>query len=180
LETGEFARQPVDFEKLFLQGELQQNLMLAPDDYLYFPPLGPEEVYVLGEVGTTGVVPYNRTMTVIGAIAARGGFKEGAYRQKILVVRGNLQQPETFIVDATGVQQLRSALRVAVPDTTVVDTASTLRAATPDFALQPRDIIYVSRKPWAKAEELLQAASSDFVRAIVVAWTGYHIRPLSQ
>ena len=154
--NGEFAREPIDFEGLFQRGELQHNRLLAPDDYLYFPPLGLEEVYVLGEVRTTGVTPYVKNLSALGAIASRGGFTEGAFRQRILVVRGSLQKPETF----------------------VVDLQSTLRAQSPDFELQPRDIVYVSRKPWAKAQELLEAASSDFVRAIAVTWTGREIGPI--
>lgn len=155
---GVFAREPVDFEALFTRGDLSQNKLLAPDDYLYFPPTGLEQVYTLGEVATPGVVPFTQDLSTLGAITARGGFTEAAFRQKILVVRGSLERPETF----------------------VVDVSSALRAATPDFRLQPRDIVYVSRKPWAKAEELLEAASSDFIRAMVVAWTGRHIQPLSR
>ena len=153
---GSFAREPVDFEGLFQRGELQNNKFLAPDDYLYFPPTGPAEVYVLGEVNGGGTLPYTRNLTVLGAIAGRGGFRDGAFKQRVLVVRGSLQHPETF----------------------VVNVADTLRAVNTDFVLKPKDIVYVSRKPWAKAEELLEAASSDFVRAIAVSWTGQHIPAL--
>ena len=143
----------MDFENLFQRGELQHNKLLAPDDYLYFPPGGTEEVYVLGEVAGTGPLAYTRDLTVLGAVAGRGGFTDRAFREKILVVRGSLEKPETF----------------------VVNTADVLRAVGKDFALKPKDIVYVSRKPWAKAEELLEAASSDFVRAVVVTWTGKNI-----
>jgi protein involved in polysaccharide export with SLBB domain len=172
---GSFARESVDFEGLFNRGELQHNKLLAPDDYMYFPPAGLEQVYVLGEVGgpsatvssgvgssgstsagSAGTVPYTKNLTVLGAIAGKGGFTDAAFREKILVVRGSLEHPETF----------------------VIDVAKTLRAVTPDFVLQPRDIIYVSRKPWAKAEELLKSASSDFVRAAVTTWTGREVETL--
>lgn len=153
--SGEFKREPVDFEALFLRGDLTQNKLLAPEDYLYFPPLGLQEVYVVGEVRTAGSVPFTRDITTIAAIAGRGGFKEKAYRSRVLVVRGSLQNPKTF----------------------VVDTSSILSANSPDFALQPRDIVYVSRRPWAKAEELLELATSDFLRALVVSATGKYIGP---
>ena len=123
---------------------------------MYFPPLGLEEVYVLGEVRGTGPLPYTKDLTVLGTIAGRGGFTEAAFKEKILVVRGSLQHPETF----------------------VVNMADVLRGVGKDFALKPRDIVYVSRKPWAKAEELLEAASSDFVRAVVTTWTGRQIGPI--
>ena len=155
---GSFAREAVDFESLFQRGELQHNKLLAPDDYLYFPPTGLDEVYVLGSVPGTGPVAYAKDLTVLGAIAARGGFTDAAFKERILVVRGSLNKPETFVVNMSKV----------------------LRAAGKDFALQPKDIIYVSRKPWAKAEELLEAASSDFMRAIAVTWTGKQIGPLTK
>ncbi len=155
---GNFTREPVDFESLFQRGELQHNKLLAPDDYLYFPPTGLEEVYVLGAVPGTGPLPYSKDLTVLGAIAGRGGFTDAAWKERVLVVRGSLNKPETF----------------------VVNMGKTLRAVDKDFALQPKDIIYVARKPWAKAEELLEAASSDFVRAIAVSWTGKQIGPLTK
>lgn len=153
--NGEFKREPVDFEALFLNGDLKQNKLLAPEDYLYFPPLGLQEVYVLGEVRTPGSVAFTRDITTIAAIAGRGGFKEKAYRSKVLVVRGSLQNPKTF----------------------VIDTASILGANSPDFALQPRDIVYVARRPWARAEELLELAASDFLRAVIVSYTGNYVGP---
>ena len=154
--TGEFDREPINFEKLFLRGAIEENKHVAPDDYLYFPPVAAPEVYVVGEAAGVGPVAYSKELTVLGAIASRGGFTDAAFRQKILVIRGSLDDPETF----------------------VIDSAKALRAASLDFLLQPRDIIYVSRKPWAKAEEILKGASSDFVRAMVVTWTGRQIQPI--
>lgn len=153
---GSFGREPVDFESLFERGELQHNKMLAPDDYLYFPPTSVEEVYLLGEVRGTGPLTYTKDLSVLGAIAGRGGFTDAAFKERILVIRGSLSRPETF----------------------VVDIGKILRAADKDFKLQPRDIVYVSRKPWQKAAELLEAAASDFMRAAVVTWTGQQIGPL--
>jgi protein involved in polysaccharide export with SLBB domain len=152
-QDGEFAREPVDFEGLFVRGELQHNLHLQPDDYLYFPPQDLQEIYVLGEVRGPGVISFVTDLTVLGAIAMKGGFTETSYRQKVLVIRGSLDKPETF----------------------VIDVSETLRAVAPDFRLQARGIVYVSRQPWAKAEQLLKAASSDFVRAATVSWTGRQI-----
>ncbi len=153
---GSFGREPVDFENLFQRGDLQNNKLLAPDDYIYFPPADRDEVYILGEIQSTGALPYSKDLTVLGSIAGRGGFRDSAFRQKILVIRGSLERPQTF----------------------VINTDEILRAVVKDFPLQPSDIVYVSRKPWAKAEELLEAASSDFVRAVVVTWTGKNIQPI--
>ena len=135
---------------------IYDNKLLAPDDYLYFPPLGLEEVYVLGEVRGAGILPYTKDLTVLGAVAGRGGLTDAAFKQKVLVVRGSLDRPETFIVNF----------------------ASILRAEAPDFRLEPRDIVFVSKKPWAKAEELLEAAASDFARAAATTWIGVKMEPL--
>lgn len=150
-----FARLPVNFESLFLQGDLGQNVPIEPDDYVYFPPATLQEVYVLGEVPRPGASPFASGLTVIGAIATHGGFTERAYRRRVLIVRGSLTQPKTY----------------------VLDVADVLNAKSLDFKLEPRDIVYISRKPWYKAEELLEAAIFDFMRAAVVTYTGQHVGP---
>ena len=70
-------------------------------------------------------------------------------------MRGSLSHPETFVVNA----------------------AEMLGAKATDFRLQPRDIVYVSRRPWAKAEELLEIAVFDFVRAVAITWAGANVGP---
>jgi protein involved in polysaccharide export with SLBB domain len=149
-------RMPVDFEKLFLQGDLSQNVPLEPDDYLFFPPAELKEVYVVGEVRTPGAVPYAANTSMLGAISSQGGFTDRAWKKRILVIRGSLNQPETFVVDSTDVLNARGA----------------------DFKLQPRDIIYVHYRPWIKAEELLDLAATAFVQAAVITWTGGNVGPL--
>ena len=148
-------RMPVDFEKLFQQGDLAQNIPLEPDDYLYFPSSSLNEIYVLGEVLAPGTVGFKPNASIIAAITDRGGFTEKAYKQRVLVVRGSLNQPETIVVSASDM----------------------LKGKTPNFKLQPKDIVYVAAKPWAKAEELLDNATASFVQAAVVTWTGIHATP---
>lgn len=146
-------RVSVDFEKLFLEGDLSQNIPLEPNDYLYFPASDTREFYVLGEVKYPGAVTYSSGAATVGAIAQRGGFTEKAWKGKVLVVRGSLSHPETFVVN--------------MPDI--------LAARTPDFKLEPKDIVYVSGRPWVKAEELLDALATSFVQAAVITWTGGNI-----
>lgn len=157
-EADTFKQVPVDFEALFLRGDFSQNVPLAPGDYLYFPPLDVPEVYVLGEVRSPGVAQYAPDVTVLRAIIARGGFTDKAYRKKILVVRGSFSHPQTFVVDASGV----------------------LTAKNPDVLLQPRDVVYVSRKPWAYPQELLEMAVTEYMRAMVITWTGQNIGPITK
>ena len=149
-------RVAIDFEKLFLQGELSQNVSLEPDDYLFFPPAETKEIYVIGEVRTPGPVPYTPNSSAVTAITTQGGFTDRAWRKRILVIRGSLSQPQTFVVDATDV----------------------LAAREGDLILQPRDIVYVHHRPWIKAEELLDLAATAFVQAAVITWTGGNVGPL--
>jgi protein involved in polysaccharide export with SLBB domain len=148
-------RLPIDFEQLFQHGDLTQNAPLAPGDYLYFASSGANEIYVLGEVRSPGIVPYTPSASIIGAITARGSFTARSFRGRVLVVRGSLTHPETF----------------------VVDTSDILNGKKSNFRLMPRDIIYVSVKPWQYAEDLLDQCTQAFITSVVVSYTGEKVGP---
>ncbi len=146
-------RVSVDFEKLFLGGDLSQNIQIEPGDYLYFPSADVSQIYVLGEVGLPGIVVYRPDMTVLTAISTRAGFNEKAFKSRVLVIRGSLNNPETFVVDALG----------------------TMNGRKTDFRLQPKDIVYVSHRPFYKAEDLLDMATVAFIQSFVATWVGADI-----
>jgi polysaccharide biosynthesis/export protein len=141
---------PVDFEKLFRNGDLAQNIALEPGDYIYFPETRRSEVFVLGAVRRPGAYALESPIDALGALAARGGFAARAWKQKLLVIRGALRQSETFIVNASEV----------------------VNGSSPHLRLQPGDIVYVGERPWVRAEELLDAAATAFVTLAAVEWTG--------
>ena len=162
VETTDFSRSflgrggkrlPVDFEKLFLHGDLSQNIALEPGDYLNFPAAASGAIHVLGEIRAPGAVPFDSDTSVLSAIASRGGFTERAWKKHVLVVRNSQVRPEAFKIDAHGA----------------------LTGKAPNFALQPGDLVYVNHRPWIRAEELLDRATSAFVEAAVISWTGVHI-----
>ncbi len=148
-------RIPINFERLFNEGDLSQNLAIHPNDYLYFPPANLKEVYVVGEVRAPGVAIHHNSLTLMGAIADRGGFGDKAFKGRVLVVRGSLNRPETF----------------------VIDTHSIVDGRGPDFKLQPKDIVYVNYRPFIRAEELLDQAATGFIQSAVTTWTGQYIGP---
>jgi protein involved in polysaccharide export with SLBB domain len=150
-------RVPVDFEKLFLRGDLSQNVPLQPEDYLYFALANSNEIYVLGEVGSPGIAAFLPRSSVISAVTTRGGFTARAYKSRVLVVRGSLEQPQTF----------------------VVNTSDILAGKAPDFQLQPKDIVYVSLSPWVKAQEIFDTAAYAFLQAFVVTTTTRKVEPLT-
>ncbi|MEI6415863.1 MAG: polysaccharide biosynthesis/export family protein [Pseudomonadota bacterium] len=149
-------RVPVDFEKLFIRGDLSQNILLEPDDYLYFPSAIANEIYVLGAVLSPGTQGLTSEATGLRAITLAGGYNEKAYGQRVLVVRGSIDQPRTF----------------------VVNTAAILAGRETDMRLEPRDIVYVRDKPWAKVEEVVDFAARAFIQTMVTTWTGENIKPL--
>lgn len=148
-------RMSVDFQKLFFEGDMTQNVELEPDDYLYFPSSNSSEIFVLGEVTQPGVQGLTNRMTALGAIARRDGFTRAAYRERVLVIRGSLKKPELF----------------------VVDTNAILKGKQPDFLLKPKDIVYVNARPWKFAEDLLDMAFNAFTQSAVTTWTGSNIGP---
>lgn len=148
-------RVPVDFEKLFDNGDLSQNITLEPEDYVYFASGSANEVYLLGGIGSPGAQPYSPSTTIIGAITAHGGFQAKAYKSRVLVVRGSLNHPEKIIVNV----------------------AAILAGREKDFKLEPRDIIYVARRPWATAEDILDNATMSFIQAALVTYTGRTVGP---
>jgi protein involved in polysaccharide export with SLBB domain len=146
-------RLSVDLEALFHEGEISQNIALEPNDYVFFPSANANAIFVVGAVGREGVVPFTPTVSVISVITASGGYQEKAYQSHVLVVRGSLNKPETF----------------------VVDTKAILAGEQMDFRLEPKDIVFVSRRPWARAEEILDAATMAFAQAAVVQATGQYM-----
>jgi protein involved in polysaccharide export with SLBB domain len=149
------ARLPVDFERLFQRGDLSQNIPVEPNDYLYFASADANEIYVLGEVMNPGVVAFAQRATVMSVLASRGGFTDKAYRGRVLVVRGSLDQPQTFVIDTTDI----------------------LSAKQPDFKLQPKDIVYVSPNRWLLAVNLLDAAIKAFITSMTVTAIDENIGP---
>jgi protein involved in polysaccharide export with SLBB domain/capsular polysaccharide biosynthesis protein len=148
-------RVPVDFERLFMHGDLSQNVALEPDDYLYFPAVSSGQIFVLGEVGSPGPVTFDPDVSTLSAIASRGGFTETAWKAHVLVVRGSLDHPVTF----------------------TVDIGKALSGKAPNLALEPGDLVYVSNRPWILGEELLDRAATAFVESAVITWTGLNVGP---
>jgi protein involved in polysaccharide export with SLBB domain len=149
-------RMPVDFERLFQRGDLSQNIALEPDDYLFFASSLANEIYVLGEVANPGVVSFSPKPTVLNVIASRGGYTQRAFQGRVLVVRGSLDHPQTF----------------------VVDTRAVLKGEAPDFKLQPKDIVYVSTNPWKIGAEVVDTALRSFVQGFMVETTNLKVGPV--
>jgi protein involved in polysaccharide export with SLBB domain len=146
-------RYSLDFEKLFQQGDLSQNIAIEPGDYLYFPGETVHEVYVVGEVRLPGTVTYSPDLTIMAALSARGGYTDRAYKARVLVVRGSLNNPEAI----------------------AVDTHAILDGKALNFKLRPKDIIYVNSRPFIRVEELADLAATAFIQSIITEATGVSV-----
>lgn len=65
-------RVAVDFELLFQQGDLSQNVPIEPDDYLYFASADANEVYLLGEILSPGIGVLPPNASLLAVLATRG------------------------------------------------------------------------------------------------------------
>jgi protein involved in polysaccharide export with SLBB domain len=146
-------RIPLNFEKLFQEGDLTQNIAVEPGDYLFFPSTSMKEVYVVGEVRLPGPVTYTSDLSIIGAIAARGGYTDRAYKARVVVVRGSINNPHLL----------------------AVDTHAILDAQIPDFKLQAKDVIYVNSRPFIRVEELAELAATAFIQSLITTFVGVHV-----
>ncbi|HVV01437.1 MAG TPA: polysaccharide biosynthesis/export family protein, partial [Verrucomicrobiae bacterium] len=143
-------RYPLNFERLFGDGDLSQNIAIEPGDYIYLPPITVKEVYVVGEVRLPGATIYNPNTTIISAIASRGGYTARAYKMRVVVVRGSLDHPQTI----------------------VVNTHDILTGKGKDFRLLPRDIVYVNSRPFIRVEEIADLAATAFIQSLITTWVG--------
>ena len=144
------TRVPVDFNKLMLSGDMTQNASIEPGDVILVASALANDYYVLGAVRKPGREGFTEGASVMSAIAKRLGFQESSYREHVLVVRGSMDNPETF----------------------VINTDAILKGGEKDFLLKPKDIVYVSNRPWRKAEEILDSALGNFLEAATAVWTG--------
>ena len=113
-------------------------------------------MYILGAVTRPGAVGITTDATVLRLVAVRGGFLRTAYTERVLIIRGSWIKPETFVFNAKDV----------------------LNGKGSDFILRPKDVIYISERPWAKAEELLDLAARSFLQSATATWTGESVGPL--
>lgn len=136
-------RLPVDLDRLLNRGDLSQNIRLQGGDFIYLPTSGGSDVSVLGAVGTARVVPYERDMTLVQAVANAGGTIPDAFVRQVAVVRGSLTDPQIAIVDYEAIVLGRA----------------------PDVRLEPQDIVYVPYTPYRTLKRYVNLILDTFVRA---------------
>jgi len=133
----------VDMKKL-VAGDLAQDVVLRAGDYIYIDSLQGLQVYVLGEVEEPDSIEFDRTITLLQALTEAGGITERA-SSRVMVIRGSLAEPETFLIDINLMMKGRA----------------------PDFELKPSDIVYVPPRMFTHLREILRAGLRDFVGTVM-------------
>ncbi len=147
---------PVDFRRLLNEGDMKQNIEMEPNDFIFIASTISNDYYVLGAVVNPGVQGLTPDATVVSAISRRGGLNDRAWADRVLVVRGSLTRPETFVVSLKDV----------------------LAAKEKDLKLQPKDIVFISDRPWVVAEDVLKLALSAFATSASSTWASLNVDPI--
>ncbi|MBV5339598.1 MAG: polysaccharide biosynthesis/export family protein [Deltaproteobacteria bacterium] len=76
-----------DFHKLFINGEISEDMVIESSDSIYIPLLLDKSVYVLGAVNNPKFIEYRDGMTVMQAILEAGGFSKFAKQNDTTILR---------------------------------------------------------------------------------------------
>lgn len=127
----------------FLAEESAPNLYLRPGDYVYIASNAKNYVYRIGAVEVAAELIHRDGMTLLGSLSS--GLQKSAplslpraYLEGVLLIRGELHNPEVHQIDVTQI----------------------IQGNTPDIYLLPGDIVYVPFKRYKfQSEETAQAIS---------------------
>jgi len=119
----------VDLKKLLVQGDLQEDKMIFPGDYVFLSSTESEEmsrnyIWVEGAVREPGRVNYQKGLTLMAAIIQTGDFNEFASANKTTIHRaGPDGKTVTIKVKAKNIRkgkiqdvQLQPGDRITVPE----------------------------------------------------------------
>lgn len=114
----------VDLQALYENGATWQNIRLESGDVINVPDRQLNKIFVLGEIMKPGSYVMNKRRSTLAEVLADAGFVNQLTSDPrwIFVMRGNVDRPEIFHLDARSPDALLLADR---------------------FPMKPRDIVYV-------------------------------------
>lgn len=143
---------PVNFMELVSKGNPLHNIPLEDKDYIYIPSSLNTELYMLGEVKTSGYYGYRENMTLTQLISHAGGYLSTGNINKIAVIRGSISDPSVYLVDFEKILEGNSV----------------------DFKLQPYDIVFIPKSNFGDWNTLLDMLTPS----LQVLTSGYIIQQL--
>jgi len=128
---------PVDLHALLVEGDLSQNITLAPGDVIVIPSSSTEDAFIFGSVLKPGPVPFGAGhLDLLQALSASGldlPNYENARLERIHIIRAHGQSAEFIVVNADLI----------------------LKGEAAPFALEPGDIVFVPPTPIASWNAVL-------------------------
>lgn len=104
LKRGYLLRQgkkvKTDLYRLFIDGDMEQDVLLESNDSLFMPLLLDRNVYVLGAVNAPRAIEFREGMRVMEAILESGGFTKFADQNDVVVRRKGAKEQVTLEVKA--------------------------------------------------------------------------------
>lgn len=89
-----------DFTRLFLNGDMSEDIVIESNDSIFIPQLPDKNVYVLGAVTTPRSIQFREGMTVMEAILDAGGFTRFAKQNSTVIHRKEGGKDSTIEVRA--------------------------------------------------------------------------------
>ena len=135
---GSQEADPLNLRKLFLDGDMSQNMQLKDGDTIFIPEDTKNKYFVLGEVMRPMMYRLKENITVMDAITTAGGPTPKGTLKDTYIIRGDPGSPQRIKVDIGKLVKGGDL--------------------TQNIMLQPGDVVYVaeSSKPdWAKIGNLL-------------------------
>jgi polysaccharide export outer membrane protein len=135
---GSQEADPLDLRKLFLDGDMSQNVQLKDGDTIFIPEDTKNKYFVLGEVMRPMMYRLRENVTVMDAITTAGGPTPKGTLKDTYIIRGDPGSPQRIKVDIGKLVKGGDL--------------------TQNIMLEPGDVVYVaeSSKPdWGKIGNLL-------------------------
>lgn len=135
---------PINFHKLILAGNLQQNIPLKTGDTIVVPSISTMRVYVFGAVSKPGPVPFpNGRLTLLQAISDAGMNTNSlttAQLSEVRVIRSEGASGQFYVVNARRILEgkaapfyLKSGDIVYVPQTAISSWNQTIQLLLPSL-----------------------------------------------
>jgi polysaccharide export outer membrane protein len=88
----------MNFYKLFMEGYVEEDIVMQPDDVIFFPSHEDKNIYVVGAVNEPRFIEYKEGITVMEAILAAGGFTKFASKNRTVIHRNRGENEITIAV----------------------------------------------------------------------------------
>ncbi len=120
------------------------EILRDPEVIVSVTKFAERSVYVAGEVGKAGSIPYAKGLTPLQAVIAAGGFLEGARADSVILIRTNDSSEEVLARKINLVAVVADGMKEPI-------------------YLAPHDVVYVPKTPIAEAGLWVKQHITDII-----------------